>query len=104
MRRIAKRVAVSSSAAIMGLLLVASLAGLASAHGGDANRIHACVKTDPGAPGLLRIVGPNDTCKKNETALDWNITGPPGLPGPPGPQGPAGPQGPQGPQGPAGPQ
>jgi Collagen triple helix repeat (20 copies) len=97
-----KRVTLGGSAAVAGLLLVASLSGFASAHGGDANRIHACVKADQGGGGLLRIVGPNDTCKKNETALDWDITGPPGPPGPPGPEGQQGPAGPVGPPGPMG--
>ena len=80
---------------------------LVYAHGGDANLIHACLKP----AGKIRIVGPNDTCRKKETARDWNIqgikgdsevtgdTGPTGPQGETGPEGPAGPQGAQGPQG-----
>jgi collagen triple helix repeat protein len=100
-----KRAAVSISAVIVGLFLVASLAGFASA-GAEANVIHACYKNETGA-GQLRILVATDSCKKNEMALDWNIAGPPGPQGPAGPlgpQGPAGPQGKIGPAGPAGPQ
>ena len=42
--------------------------GLASAHGGDATKVHACVVP---ASGTIRIVGAEGTCEKNETALDW---------------------------------
>lgn len=42
------------------------------AHGGDLNLIHACYKTNTG--GGLRIVGANDNCAGNETALDWPKT------------------------------
>ena len=66
------------------------------AHGGDVNLIHACVNN---SSGTLKIVGPNASCKNNETALDWGIVGPAGTAGP---QGPAGPQGELGPAGPAG--
>lgn len=38
--------------------------------------IHACVKTNNGS---LRILGASDTCKSNETPLDWNIQGSPGT-------------------------
>ena len=88
---------------ILAILLLAG-AVLVSAHGGDANLVHACVKSNGQVTILL---DPNATCKDNETALDWGIVGPPGPQGEPGPQGPAGPQGesgPQGPEGPAGPQ
>jgi hypothetical protein len=103
MARQARRTTISAVVALFGLLLVGTVGGLASAHGGDANRIHGCFKTEPDSPGFVRIVGPNDTCKKNETAIDWDITGPAGPAGPPGPAGPAGPAGPEGPQGPQGP-
>ena len=69
---------------------------LASAHGCDTTPIHACVNS---SDGTLRIVGANDTCKKSETALDWNIVGPVGPAGPQGLKGDTGPQGQQGPQG-----
>jgi hypothetical protein len=109
MARQARRTTISAAVAVFGLFLVGTVGGLASAHGGDANRIHGCYKTEPDSPGFVRIVGPNDTCKKNETAIDWDITGPAGPQGPAGPAGPAGPEGLQGPagadgkEGPAGP-
>ncbi len=63
------------------LILLAFIAGsfvslittLAIAHGGDTNLIHACVRNNtliPAAPNI-RIVGANDNCNTNETALDW---------------------------------
>jgi hypothetical protein len=53
--------------------------------------IHACYRSN----GNLRVVD-NPACKKNETALAWNQTGPQGLPGPQGQPGVSGPAGPAG--------
>ena len=66
---------------IVGIVLCAALLGAtaASAHGGDSSRIHACVNK---SSGRIRIVGPLDTCRAGERALDWNIRGPQGPPGP----------------------
>lgn len=69
--------------------------------------IRACVKTANGKEGdddggNLRIVGATQACKKNETLLEWNITGPKGDTGPAGPTGATGAQGPKGDTGPAG--
>ena len=72
--------------ATMGGLFVASL-GLVSAHGGDTAKIHSCVNN---SSGTIKIVGANDNCNNNESALDWNITGVAGPAGAEGPQGPAG--------------
>jgi hypothetical protein len=50
----------------------------------------------------LRLIGANDTCRDNETKIQWNLsgaTGPKGDTGATGPQGEPGPTGPQGPQG-----
>ncbi len=66
--------------ALVGLLLVVG-AVAAYAHGGNTGAIHSCVNN---ASGIVRIVGPNDSCRSNETATDWSIQGPPGPPGPPG--------------------
>lgn len=64
------------------------------------NVIHGCYLSN----GNLRVVnGTSETCKSNETALDWSKTGPTGPAGPAGPVGPAGPAGPKGDTGPAGP-
>jgi hypothetical protein len=58
-----------------------------------------------GVSGQLRVIDPaTDTCRRNETPISWNQTGPQGPAGPEGPAGPAGPVGPAGPFGPAGPQ
>ena len=63
---------------------VSLAATVAFAHGGDVSQIHACVKNSSAS---IRIVGANDTCNGNETALDWNIQGVPGPTGIPGPTG-----------------
>jgi len=43
-----------------------------SAHGGNADFVHGCVRN---LTGLLRIIGANDTCNTNETTLDWSRNG-----------------------------
>ena len=43
----------------------------AYAHGGNTALVHSCVQN---ASGSVRIVGPNDTCRSNETPLDWPKT------------------------------
>src|SRR5688500_17669248 len=82
--------------ALMMGCLGAGAGSLASAHGGDTTRIHACL--NPGN-GTIYIVEAGQACGTNQTALDWNIQGPTGLTGATGATGPAGPQGPQGPAG-----
>ena len=68
------------------LLAVAGLAclaaGAAFATIPDSNGvIHACYKNG----GQLRVIDPDSaSCGSNETALSWNVQGPPGPPGPPG--------------------
>ena len=69
-----------TSKRIVVLVLVAALLLVGGstwvfAHGGDVNLIHACVNN---SSGTLKIVGPNASCKNNETALDWGIVGPAG--------------------------
>jgi hypothetical protein len=84
---------------------VAQAAGLVHIPGPD-GIIHSCFDNDN---GKLRVIDPTgQTCKRDETALQWNQTGPqgpkgdpgmqgaPGLPGEPGAQGPAGSPGPAG--------
>lgn len=80
-----------------GTLVGASLATIVgvAAHGGDTTRIHACVDQ----AGNIKIVDAGAACKRNETALDWNIQGPQGDAGAPGPKGDAGAPGVQGPKG-----
>src|SRR5215213_7675750 len=53
-----------------GLLIVAlAVVSMASAHGGDATRIHSCINNNSGA---IKIVSPSQACNNGETALDWN--------------------------------
>ena len=119
--RVPHFVAVVSAAAVLAL----GAGTLVLAHGGDPTLVHSCVNKD----GEITIVSAAAVCKKDEIALDWNITGPvgatgaggaagrdgrDGLPGATGPAGPAGrdgasgatgtqgPKGDTGPQGPAG--
>jgi hypothetical protein len=75
---------------ITAAFVVGSAAAIVLSHGGDATLIHACVAKD----GTIRIVGATVTCRGQETALDWNITGPQGLPGQNGAPGAQGPRGP----------
>lgn len=99
-------------ALLLASLMVVAFAAVAGAHGGDADRIHACVRVTGGGgdddeeagprQGRLRIVGADATCRPGEEPLDWNIEGPQGLQGPAGPPGAEGPAGPPGVPGPAG--
>ena len=102
--------AVLLALSIGGVLAVTQL----SAHQDDTlgpSVIHACVQTSngdddddkSGGAGHVRIVGPDDKCKRNEEAVHWNTAGTPGGLGPAGPAGPQGPQGPVVIQGPPGP-
>src|SRR3990172_1289184 len=59
-------------------LLGVALTAVAYAHGSDLALIHACVNNNSGE---IKIVGANETCRQNETPLDWNIQGPPGPQG-----------------------
>lgn len=82
-------------------LIGAAAVHLVSAHGGDTSKIHACVRTasggdDGGEGGQIRVVDANATCRRGETALDWNIQGMKGDTGPAGPKGDSGPTGPAG--------
>jgi hypothetical protein len=65
-------------AVVGALLAVAGAASIVSAHGGDTNLVHACVKE---ANGFVRIVGADEDCNQNEYALDWGIEGPAGPSG-----------------------
>jgi len=84
-------------------LLVAG-GGIAFAAGGS-NTIDGCYNN---TNGTLRVLTSTASgCKPNETAIQWNQEGAPGVQGQqgdPGVQGETGPQGPQGETGPQGPQ
>jgi hypothetical protein len=84
-----------------GLVVAALVAGTARAGVPDvAGTVHACFKTQS---GHVRVTDTEDgvppSCVDSETALEWNVTGPPGpkgtqgdkgLPGDAGAPGPAG--------------
>jgi hypothetical protein len=110
---------IKPAAPVLASMIVSlGVSSLVSAQGGDPTLIHSCVNS---SGGTLKVVGPGEACKNQETALDWNQQGVPGPAGPPGPMGPPGPLGPvgqtgqmgaqglrgiqgiQGPQGPQGP-
>ena len=75
------------------LALAAGIATAVNAHGGDAAQIHSCVNDNSGE---IKIIGEDDNCKKNQTALDWNVVG---IQGPQGIQGETGAKGDKGDKG-----
>jgi hypothetical protein len=64
-RATTRRAGVSLALMAMGLL---AGPGSAAAHGGDNTKIHGCFGA---SNGKIDIVGANEACKKNDTALDW---------------------------------
>lgn len=86
-RRRMRRVAAIGSVALVALTVTQAFASDAT------NTVYACVDKEA---GTVRIVAQGATCRPNEYATSWNITGPQGATGPAGPQGSAGPQGPAG--------
>jgi hypothetical protein len=72
--------------------------GIAPAAYGQTATVRSCVTT---RDGTLRIVGATESCKKGESLLVWNVSGPTGPQGPAGDTGPAGPAGATGPAGPS---
>lgn len=91
------RPAVAAAGVVFAVTVLGTTTALAN-H--DGNAIHACLKTQNGS---VRIVSSAADCASNETAIEWNKQGPPGLAGPVGPAGPTGPKGDTGDTGPAGP-
>ncbi len=63
--------------------------------------IYACVRMDRDHDEgkLVRLVAANETCRRNEVRIHWNIAGLPGPAGPAGSTGATGPAGATGPQG-----
>jgi hypothetical protein len=78
---------------------VIGTATLVGARERGADHIAACAQKEN---GQLRVVPDGTACRPSESALEWNVEGPPGPPGAAGPQGPPGPQGAPGATGPAG--
>src|SRR6476646_6397322 len=66
-----KNLALGACAMLM-VFLGSGAASMVSAHGGDSTLIHSCL--NPGN-GTIYVVGPNQACGPNQTALDWNIQG-----------------------------
>lgn len=56
--------------AVLGAAALALGAGPAGAHGGDAALAHSCI--DNG--GNVKIIAADESCKKNDVALDWSRT------------------------------
>jgi len=79
----------------LGLLAVLAVASVPAAAAESESAAHpkvikACVNEHDGD---ARIVPPSQSCRKNETAVFWNIQGPIGPPGAPGSKGDPGPMG-----------
>ncbi|MEX2431573.1 MAG: type VI secretion system tube protein Hcp [Dehalococcoidia bacterium] len=70
---------------VIGALVALGMTAAAvfAANGDDGEVLHACA----GANGSLRLVGDANECRRNESAVSWNVEGPAG------PQGPAGREG-----------
>jgi hypothetical protein len=77
---------------VSGLLLCAALL-LVSPGSAKSQQLYACVAARTGA---IRMVVPPDGCNAKETAVAWNVVGPPGPPGTPGEPGTDGEPGPPG--------
>ena len=71
-----KRLTIVSTTVMFLALLALGLVAQLAAHGGGDGLIHACVNDNSGE---IKIVGPDDECKKNWSPLDWNVRGVPGL-------------------------
>jgi hypothetical protein len=88
-------------------LAVGAGAGYAVSRDDSPAVVHACYRVakdgSPARGAILRVVDAEDTCRRNERPLTWNLHGPQGPAGAPGPAGPAGPAGATGPAGPPGP-
>lgn len=82
-----------STLSVIAAALLASIAQVAPVQAQSDETISACAGR---FLGVLRLVGEPGDCFAQDTALSWNVLGPPGPEGAAGPQGPAGPPGPQG--------
>jgi type VI secretion system secreted protein Hcp len=82
---------------VLGGAALAAAGAIAHAATSSDGVIHACYDEHNGRH--VRIVASSDGCERNEVAISWNQSGPPGAPGLPGAPGGIGPQGIQGLQG-----
>lgn len=99
MERIRRRISYANVAATMALVLAVS-GGAYAATGGfsSGGTLHACVNEE----GVIRLIKPGKKCKRGQTAVSWNQTGPAGAPGATGAMGAAGAPGTPGAKGAAG--
>jgi type VI secretion system secreted protein Hcp len=88
-----------STVALVGIVGMLSAAMAYATIPDSSGVVHGCFDNS----GHLRVIdSAAETCKKNETAIDWNrsgLPGPAGLTGATGPKGDTGPAGPPGPPG-----
>lgn len=63
-----KKISIPTLTFVFGIVLATAITQV-MAHGGNASLIHGCVKTSNGS---ISIIGANETCNGNETALDWS--------------------------------
>ncbi len=98
MEQIKTRIGYANVAATMALVL-AMCGGAYAASGGfsSGGTLHACANGE----GVIRLVKPGKHCKKGQTPVAWNQTGPKGATGAAGATGPAGANGKEGPLGPS---
>ncbi|HEV3363807.1 MAG TPA: hypothetical protein VG795_06645 [Acidimicrobiia bacterium] len=89
------------TAVALGIIVpVVGAASWVAASESSSPTIHACVHRET---GQVRIVSVGESCRRTETALQWNTEGPAGAMGPAGPAGEMGAAGAAGAIGPAGP-
>jgi hypothetical protein len=75
----------------VGAIAVSLLGTTALAYVWADGTLHACAQK---SSGQLRLVSDGQSCRDDETAVTWNVQGPPGPQGPSGPPGPPGPTAP----------
>jgi hypothetical protein len=109
-RRAARTLTVVAAFASFGVVVRAEAT---TGSGGGPVVYHACVQQDAKdkdkdkdkdkeSRGEIRIVQPDEPCRRRETRITWNAVGPQGPQGSQGPQGPVGPAGAPGDPGPPG--
>jgi hypothetical protein len=95
MTRIRSRLSPAMAVALLALFLALGTP-VVWGHGGDGQKIHACVTDSTGAVSVIAdntgFGNPDSRCQRpsEQHALDWNVAGPAGPPGATGPAGPAG--------------
>jgi hypothetical protein len=75
---------IASKVLCTGALVIFGTAAYADAQ--TSAKIRGCIMNS----GSLRVLAGNESCRANETAIEWNVAGPMGPQGPQGPDGPPG--------------